>query len=62
VTSVVTDHEGVMQFSDTPGVGTRLYYEIRVGALIPGLAAVVARVLQRRIAAGLPAVDAASAT
>lgn len=62
VTWLVTDHEGVMRFSDAPSGGTHLHYEIRVGARIPGLAAVVARVLQRRIAAGLPAADAASAT
>ncbi len=59
VTSLVTDHEGVMRLSDTPGGGTHLRYQITLGARIPGLAAVVALVLRRRIPKGFPAVDAA---
>jgi uncharacterized protein YndB with AHSA1/START domain len=62
VTSVVTDHEGVMQFSDTPRGGTHLHYEIVFGSRVPGLAAVVAGVLRRRIPTGFPAVDAAQPT
>jgi uncharacterized protein YndB with AHSA1/START domain len=55
---VITHHEGVMRFSATASGGTHLEYVIVIGARIPGLAEVAARVLERRIAAALVAVDA----
>jgi hypothetical protein len=58
VTSVVTDHQGVMRFFPTSSGGPRLHYEIVFGAKVPGLAALAARVLQGRIVDALPAVDA----
>ena len=62
VTSLVTQHEGVMAFAAAPGGGTHLHYEIVLFARIPGLANVIARVLQNRINAGLRPVDATLAT
>lgn len=46
-----------MRFSAAAGGGTRLQYVIVFHARIPGLASVGARVLERRIAAGLAAID-----
>ena len=57
VASVVTDHEGVMRFSAVAGGGTRLQYTIVFHVRIPGLTSVGARVLERRIAARLAAID-----
>lgn len=53
------DHEGVMAFSPggRDGTGTHLDYRIRLGSPVPGLAAVVARVLRGRVAAGLRKLD-----
>ncbi|HZV74871.1 MAG TPA: SRPBCC family protein [Conexibacter sp.] len=51
------DHEGVMAFAATARGGTRLDYRIRFGSAVPGLAAVIARVLHGRIAAGLRKLD-----
>ncbi len=55
--SPMRDHEGVMAFSATANGGSRLDYRIRFGAAVPGLAALVARVLRGRIAAGLRQLD-----
>jgi uncharacterized protein YndB with AHSA1/START domain len=51
------DHEGVMAFSPTTDGGTHLDYRIRLGSRVPGLAAIVARVLTGRVAAGLRKLD-----
>jgi uncharacterized protein YndB with AHSA1/START domain len=55
--SPMRDHEGTIAFTSTGGGGTRLDYRIRFGSAVPGLAAVVARVLHGRIAAGLRKLD-----
>lgn len=51
------DHEGVMAFSARPDSGAHLDYRIRLGSPLPGVAALVARVLQSRVAAGLRKLD-----
>jgi uncharacterized protein YndB with AHSA1/START domain len=58
--SLLTGHEGVMWFSDTPDGGTHLHWEIVFGSRIPGLAAIGARGLRRSIPASFPALDAAA--
>jgi uncharacterized protein YndB with AHSA1/START domain len=55
--SPMRDHEGAMAFGASAGVGSRLDYRIRFGSAVPGLAALVARVLRGRIAAGLRQLD-----
>jgi len=55
--SPLRGHEGVMLFTDTPGGGTHLRWEIGFGSYVPGLAAIGARGLRRTIPAGLAAVD-----
>lgn len=55
--SPMRGHEGVMAFSSTADGGTHLDYRIQFGAAVPGLAAVVARVLTGRIAGGLRKLD-----
>lgn len=50
-------HQGTMAFSSTNGGGSHLDYRIRLGSAVPGLAPVIARVLQSRIAAGLRKLD-----
>jgi uncharacterized protein YndB with AHSA1/START domain len=57
--SPLRDHSGEMRFSPS-GTGTRLYYEIAFGAVVPGLDRVVAASLRRSVAKGLAAVDAAA--
>lgn len=54
--SPMRDHEGTMAFSANGG-GTRLDYRIRFGSAVPGLAALVARVLHGNIARGLRKLD-----
>jgi hypothetical protein len=51
------DHEGTMLFSSTASGGTHLDYRIRFGSRVPGLAALVARVLHGNVAAGLRKLD-----
>jgi uncharacterized protein YndB with AHSA1/START domain len=52
------EHEGVMAFSsDGDDGGSRLDYTIRIGSQVPGLTALVSRVLQSRVAAGLRKLD-----
>jgi uncharacterized protein YndB with AHSA1/START domain len=51
------EHEGAMAFAPTDGGGTRLDYRIRFGSPVPGLAALVARVLHGNIARGLRKLD-----
>jgi uncharacterized protein YndB with AHSA1/START domain len=51
------DHEGVMAFSSTGSGGTHVDYRIQLGSPVPGLAAIVVRVLRGRIAAGLRKLD-----
>jgi uncharacterized protein YndB with AHSA1/START domain len=51
------DHRGTMRFSALPDGGSRLDYEIRFGSRVPGLAAAVARLLDRSIASGLRRVE-----
>jgi hypothetical protein len=58
VASLITGHEGIQTYTVTPIGGTHLHYEIDFGAKIPGLAGLLARVLQSKITAALPAVDA----
>jgi len=55
--SPLRDHEGVMRFAPTPSGGTHFHYEVRFGAVVPGLDKVVAASLRRSIAKGLEAVD-----
>jgi len=50
-------HEGVMAFAPADGGGTHLDYRIRFGSPVPGLAALVARVLHGNIARGLRKLD-----
>ena len=47
------DHEGTMAFVATAGGGTHLDYRIRFGSPVPGLAALMARVLTLRISGAL---------
>jgi uncharacterized protein YndB with AHSA1/START domain len=58
--SPLNDHEGVMTFSPTPSGGTHLDYKIRLGAPVPGLAAIVKGALTNSIRKGLPKADAAA--
>jgi uncharacterized protein YndB with AHSA1/START domain len=51
--SPLRDHRGEMLFSERPGGGTHLAYEIVFGAKVPGVDRVVARALRRSIAKGL---------
>ena len=60
--SLLTGHEGALLFTDRPGGGTHLHWEIAFGSRIPGLAAIGARGLRRSIPAALPALDAAART
>lgn len=55
--SPMRGHEGVMAFAATPDGGTHLDYRIQLGSPVPGLAALVARILQSRVAAGLRRLD-----
>jgi uncharacterized protein YndB with AHSA1/START domain len=55
--SPLSGHEGVMWFTDVPGGGTHLHYEIGFGSPIPGLAPFAARGLRRSIPAALATVD-----
>ena len=57
--SPLRDHEGEMRFTDE-GTGTRLHYEIKFGAAVPGLDRVVAAGLKRNIAKGLKKAPGAS--
>jgi uncharacterized protein YndB with AHSA1/START domain len=57
--SPLRNHEGVMRFS-SHGAGSRLHYEISFGAVVPGLAPLIATGLQRNIAAGLTKVDSSA--
>lgn len=51
------EHEGVMAFTRTSNGGTHLDYRIHFGAPVPGLAALVARVVRGRVASGLRKLD-----
>jgi uncharacterized protein YndB with AHSA1/START domain len=53
----IREHEGVMAFAPSEGGGTRLDYTIRFGSPLPGLAALVARMLRGNIARGLRKLD-----
>jgi uncharacterized protein YndB with AHSA1/START domain len=55
--SPLRDHVGRMRFSRLPNGGTRLHYVIEFGAVVPGLAGVVARGLDQRVRKALPKVD-----
>jgi uncharacterized protein YndB with AHSA1/START domain len=55
--SPMRDHEGTMAFAPANGGGTRLDYRIRFGSAVPGLAPLVARVLDGNIARGLRKLD-----
>lgn len=55
--SPMREHEGVMAFAPADGGGARLDYRIRFGSPVPGLAALVARVLHGNIARGLRKLD-----
>jgi uncharacterized protein YndB with AHSA1/START domain len=55
--SPMRGHEGVMAFSSGPNGGTHLDYRIRLGSPVPGLAAIVTRILTGRIAGGLRKLD-----
>ena len=57
--SPLKDHEGVMHFSPK-GSGTHLRYEISFGAVVPGLAALIAAGLRRNVARGMRSVDRAA--
>ncbi len=52
--SPLRNHHGVQRLSPTPNGGTRLDYTITFDAAVPGLDKVVAAVLTRAIARGLP--------
>lgn len=58
--SPLRGHRGVMRFSERPEGGSRLDYTITFGAVVPGLAPVVAVALRRTITRGLAEVDAAT--
>jgi uncharacterized protein YndB with AHSA1/START domain len=60
--SPLRDHEGRMVFSSTPAGGSHLDYTIEFGAAIPGVDALVAAVLRRRIPAGLAKIESELAT
>jgi len=55
--SPMRDHEGTMAFAPADGGGSRLDYRIQLGSAVPGLAPLIARVLDGRIAAGLRKLD-----
>jgi uncharacterized protein YndB with AHSA1/START domain len=55
--SPLRDHSGELRFSPS-GTGTRLYYEIAFGTIVPGLDRVIAASLRRSVATGLADVDA----
>jgi len=55
--SPMRDHEGVMAFAANGDGGAHLDYRIQLGSPVPGLAAVVARVLDANIARGLRTLD-----
>lgn len=50
-------HEGRMRFAGRPDGGASLDYTIRFGSPVPGLAPLLERVLQSRVAAGLRKLD-----
>ena len=51
--SPLRDHRGEMLFSERPGGGTHLRYEIEFGGKFPGADRIVARGLRRSIPKGL---------
>jgi uncharacterized protein YndB with AHSA1/START domain len=55
--SPLRDHEGVMRFTPD-GTGTAFHYEITFRGKVPGVGRLVAALLRRDIARGLPEVDA----
>jgi uncharacterized protein YndB with AHSA1/START domain len=55
--SPLRGHLGTMIFSEAPGGGTRLQYDIRLASPIPGLARLVRVMLTRAVTRALPAVD-----
>ena len=55
--SPLKDHAGEMRFTPNPDGTSHLHYEISFGAAVPGLAAIVAKGLQRNIAKGLHNAD-----
>ncbi|WP_372790283.1 SRPBCC family protein [Paraconexibacter sp.] len=55
--SPLRGHRGKMVFTERPGGGSHLRYEIEFGAVVPGLDVVIAKALQSGIKKGLPKVD-----
>ena len=55
--SPLRDHEGVMRFSPNGDGGTHLHYEIRFGAVVPGLDMLIKAGLQRNVAKGMTRVE-----
>jgi len=50
--SLIKNHIGIMKFSELPGGGTHIDYRIRLASNIPGLAAVMKKVLTAGIVKG----------
>jgi uncharacterized protein YndB with AHSA1/START domain len=57
--SPLKDHHGEMQFSSTPSGGSRLVYDIHFDGKLPGVGAVVQKMLTTNISKGLAKVDRA---
>lgn len=55
--SPLRNHSGRMEFSEKPGGGSHLRYEISFGAVVPGLDVIVAKALKRDVSKGLQKVD-----
>ena len=55
--SPLRDHEGIMRFSPTGDGGTHLHYEIKFGAVVPGLDMLIKAGLQRNVAKGMTRVE-----
>lgn len=51
--SPLRNHAGEMRFTANPDGTAHLHYEISFGAVVPGLAFIVAKNLKRNVAAGL---------
>jgi len=51
------NHVGIMKFSELPGGGTHVDYRIRLASSIPGLAAVLKKVLTGGIVKGFTALN-----
>jgi uncharacterized protein YndB with AHSA1/START domain len=55
--SPMRGHHATMVFAPTPAGGTHLDYTITLGAVVPGLATIVAAALRRSVARGLDKID-----